>query len=48
MRVHLMTAAAMFAANGVSGDVTVIDVAKRAAIKTIKVGRFPRGAALRP
>ncbi|MDQ2089710.1 YVTN family beta-propeller repeat protein [Marimonas arenosa] len=38
----------LFTTNGVSGDVTVIDVAKRKAIKSIKVGRFPWGAALRP
>ena len=38
----------LFTTNGVSGDVTVVDVAKRKAIKTIKVGRFPWGAALRP
>ncbi|WP_424971240.1 YVTN family beta-propeller repeat protein [Dinoroseobacter sp. S76] len=38
----------LFTTNGVSGDVTVIDVAKREAIKSIKVGRFPWGAALRP
>jgi PQQ-dependent catabolism-associated beta-propeller protein len=38
----------LFTTNGVSGDVTVIDVAKRKPIKTIKVGRFPWGAALRP
>ena len=38
----------LFTTNGISGDVTVIDVAKREAIKTIKVGRFPWGAALRP
>lgn len=37
-----------FTTNGVSGDVTVIDVAKRKAIKSIKVGRFPWGAAFRP
>ncbi|MEM8579538.1 MAG: PQQ-dependent catabolism-associated beta-propeller protein, partial [Pseudomonadota bacterium] len=37
-----------FTTNGVSGDVTVIDVAKREAIKSIKVGRFPWGAAFRP
>lgn len=37
-----------FTTNGVSGDVTVIDVAKRAPVKTIKVGRFPWGAAFRP
>ena len=38
----------LFTTNGVSGDVTVIDVAKRQAIKSIKVGRFPWGAAFRP
>lgn len=38
----------LFTTNGVSGDVTVVDVAKREAIKTIKVGRFPWGAAYRP
>ncbi|WP_193141399.1 YVTN family beta-propeller repeat protein [Meridianimarinicoccus sp. MJW13] len=38
----------LFTTNGVSGDVTVVDVAKRTAIKSIKVGRFPWGAALRP
>ncbi|WP_425091287.1 YVTN family beta-propeller repeat protein [Tropicimonas sp. S265A] len=38
----------LFTTNGVSGDVTVIDVAKREPIKSIKVGRFPWGAAYRP
>ena len=38
----------LFTTNGVSGDVTVIDVASRKAVKTIKVGRFPWGAAARP
>ncbi|MEM8755889.1 MAG: hypothetical protein AAGF90_23280, partial [Pseudomonadota bacterium] len=38
----------LFTTNGVSGDVTVIDVESREAIKTIKVGRFPWGAAARP
>ncbi|WP_425100690.1 YVTN family beta-propeller repeat protein [Tropicibacter sp. S64] len=38
----------LFATNGVSGDVSVIDVASRKAIKAIKVGRFPWGAAYRP
>ena len=37
----------LFTTNGVSEDVTVNDVAKREPIKTIKVGRFPWGAALR-
>ena len=34
--------------NGVSGDVTVVDIAELAAVKSIKVGRFPWGAAYRP
>ena len=38
----------LFTTNGVSGDVTVIDVESREPIKTIKVGRFPWGAAVRP
>ena len=38
----------LFTTNGVSGDVTVIDVASRTAVKTIKVGRDPWGAAMRP
>lgn len=38
----------LFTTNGVSGDVTVIDVADRTALKTIKVGRYPWGAATRP
>lgn len=38
----------LFTTNGVSGDVTVVDVASRKAIKSIKVGRFPWGAAFRP
>jgi PQQ-dependent catabolism-associated beta-propeller protein len=38
----------LFTTNGISGDVTVIDVAARKAIKSIKVGRFPWGAAFRP
>lgn len=29
--------------NGISGDVTVIDVDKMKAIKSIKVGRYPWG-----
>lgn len=37
----------LFTTNGVSGDVTVIDVAKRKAVKSIKVGRYPWGAAWR-
>jgi len=38
----------LFTTNGVSGDVTVIDVAELKPVKTIKVGRFPWGAAYRP
>ncbi len=38
----------LFTTNGISGDVTVIDVASRTPIKTIKVGRFPWGATFRP
>ena len=38
----------LFTTNGVSGDVTVIDVADQKAVKTIKVGRFPWGADARP
>ena len=38
----------LFTTNGVSGDVTVVDVAKRKALKSIKVGRYPWGAAWRP
>jgi PQQ-dependent catabolism-associated beta-propeller protein len=34
--------------NGVSGDVTVIDVKALQPVKSIKVGRFPWGAAYRP
>jgi len=38
----------LFTTNGVSGDVSVIDLEKLEAIKAIKVGRFPWGAAARP
>ena len=38
----------LFTTNGVSGDVTVIDVASLEPVKSIKVGRFPWGAAMRP
>ncbi|MCB1419805.1 MAG: YVTN family beta-propeller repeat protein [Notoacmeibacter sp.] len=37
-----------YTTNGVSGDVTVVDVATLKAEKTIKVGRFPWGAAILP
>lgn len=38
----------LFTTNGVSSDVTVIDVESREPVQTIKVGRFPWGAAFRP
>ncbi|MEP2944524.1 MAG: YVTN family beta-propeller repeat protein [Hyphomicrobiales bacterium] len=38
----------LFTTNGVSGDVTVIGVESLKAEKSIKVGRFPWGAAFRP
>lgn len=38
----------LFTTNGVSGDVTMVDVASRKAEKTIKAYRFPWGAAFRP
>lgn len=38
----------LFTTNGISGDVTVIDTATNKPIKSIKVGRFPWGAAFRP
>ena len=38
----------LYTTNGVSGDVTVIDVESLKAEKTIKVGRFPWGATILP
>ena len=38
----------LYTTNGVSGDVTVIDVARGAAIKSIRVGRYPWGVVIRP
>ncbi len=38
----------LFTTNGVSNDVTVIDVKSLKPIKSIKVGRYPWGAAMRP
>lgn len=38
----------LYTTNGISGDVTVIDVAKLAPIKSIKVGRYPWGVAISP
>lgn len=37
----------LLSTNGVSGDISVIDVKKLEVIKTIKVGRFPWGVAIR-
>lgn len=37
----------LFTTNGVSNDVTVIDAKTHKAIKSIKVGRYPWGAAVR-
>ena len=38
----------LFTTNGVTNDVTVIDVAALKPIKSIKVGRYPWGLAVRP
>lgn len=38
----------LFTTNGASGDVTVIDIASMTPVKSIKVGRYPWGAAWRP
>jgi YVTN family beta-propeller protein len=38
----------LFTTNGVSNDVTVIDVRTLKPLKSIKVGRYPWGAAVRP
>ncbi len=38
----------IFSVNGASGDVTAIDVARLEAVKSIKVGRYPWGAAYHP
>ena len=38
----------LFATNGVSNDVTAIDVKNLKPLKSIKVGRYPWGAAMRP
>ncbi|HYH20838.1 MAG TPA: PQQ-dependent catabolism-associated beta-propeller protein, partial [Azospirillum sp.] len=40
--------ALMLTTNGVSGDVSVIDVPARKVVKTIKVGRYPWGVAIAP
>ncbi len=38
----------LFTTNGVSGDVSVIDLEKRRVIKSVKVGRLPWGVVVRP
>ena len=38
----------LYTANGVSNDVTVIDLARSKAIKSITVGRMPWGVVVRP
>ena len=38
----------LFTTNGVSGDMSVIDLDKLRVIKSIKVGRFPWGVAVKP
>lgn len=38
----------LYTTNGISGDVTVIDVARGTALKSIRVGRYPWGVVIRP
>jgi YVTN family beta-propeller protein len=38
----------LFTTNGVSNDVTAIDIKSLKAVKSIKVGRYPWGIAVRP
>jgi YVTN family beta-propeller protein len=38
----------LFATNGVSNDVSVIDVAEREVIKSVQVGRLPWGVVTEP
>ncbi len=38
----------LYTTNGITGDVTVIDVASQKAVKSIKVGRYPWGVAVKP
>ncbi|MDO6594467.1 YVTN family beta-propeller repeat protein [Neptuniibacter sp. 1_MG-2023] len=38
----------LLATNGISGDVSIIDISKMKAIKTIKVGRYPWGVVIKP
>lgn len=38
----------LFSTNGVSGDVSIIDLEKKKVIKSVKVGRLPWGVVVRP
>ena len=38
----------LYTTNGVSGDVTVIDVARLEPIKSVRVGRYPWGVVVKP
>jgi len=38
----------LYTTNGTSNDVTVIDVDRKRAIKSIKVGRYPWGVVVAP
>ena len=38
----------IFSTNGVSNDISIIDVAKRKVIKSVRTGRFPWGVVARP
>jgi YVTN family beta-propeller protein len=38
----------LLATNGVSGDVSVIDVQSRKVLKSVKVGRYPWGVVVTP
>lgn len=38
----------LFTTNGVSGDVSIIDLERQKVIKSVKVGRFPWGVVVRP
>jgi len=37
----------LYTTNGVSGDVSIIDLEKLRVVKSVKVGRFPWGVAVR-
>ena len=38
----------LLSTNGISGDVSVIDVARMKVLKSIKVGRYPWGVRIKP